>query len=162
MNSYLPFSEWSPDENYHGIRNYQSNRMGITRHALKRLRKHLPFTQLRFHCSKQQGRTFHVITAANSTGEAVVQFFSWETNVRPHACGSFVPMVDDNSQLASSCHLWGLDGKWCLRQKKGLYYYTVSINHQNNWLIDINTNEMKCDDNSNDVSTGDFWKIFVR
>ena len=55
---------------------------GITVSAMKELRGHLSFTQMRFHCSKQQGRTFHV-TTANSSGEAVVQYFSGQTNTRP-------------------------------------------------------------------------------
>ena len=36
----------------------------------------LSFTPLRFYCSKKNGRTFHVTTADNITGEAVVQYFS--------------------------------------------------------------------------------------
>ena len=36
----------------------------------------LSFTQLRLYCSKKNGRTFHVTTADNITGEAVVQYFS--------------------------------------------------------------------------------------
>ncbi|RMX59241.1 hypothetical protein pdam_00005696 [Pocillopora damicornis] len=43
--------------------------MGITVSALKELRLRLSFTQLRFHCSKKQGRTFRVTTVSNSTGE---------------------------------------------------------------------------------------------
>lgn len=43
----------------------------------------MPFTQFRLHCSKQQGRTFHVITAANSSGGAFVQYLSGQTDVNP-------------------------------------------------------------------------------
>ena len=46
--------------------------------ALKELRSHLSFTQLRFHCSRKQGRTFHVTTVSNITGEAEVQYFRRE------------------------------------------------------------------------------------
>ena len=74
---------------------------------MKELRTHLSFTQLRFHCSKQQGRTFHVTTVTNSSGEAVVQYFSGQTDVQPDACGSFVRMENDNSRLAGVCHQWG-------------------------------------------------------
>ena len=78
--------------------------MAITGDAMKGLRAHLKFTQLRFHCSKKRGNTFHVITAPNSTlGEAVVRFFSAETDVHPFSCNSFKRMSDDNSKLAVKC-----------------------------------------------------------
>ena len=77
---------------------------------MKELRSNVSFTQLRFFCSKQQGRTFHLTTAANSTGEAVVQYFSGQTDARPDACGSFVRMEDDNSAMAQVCKEWGGGG----------------------------------------------------
>ena len=77
--------------------------MGITVSALKELRSHLSFTQLRFHCSKKQGRTFRVTTVSNSTGEAVVEYFSGQTDLHPDSCGSFQRMEDDNSKLAMEC-----------------------------------------------------------
>ncbi|XP_078355622.1 uncharacterized protein LOC144640323 [Oculina patagonica] len=89
------------ETSYRGI---SSSRMVLAKSAMQKLRTHLPFTQLRFHCSKQQGRTFHVTTVANSTGEAVVQYFSGQTDVQPDACGSFVRMDDDNSRLAGVCN----------------------------------------------------------
>ena len=83
------------------------------------LGRHLSFTQLRFHCRKKQGRTFHVVTAFSSSGEAVVQYFSGRTDEQPDACVSFVRLtLDDNSKLASICKDWGLAngkyyvGKW--------------------------------------------------
>ena len=77
--------------------------MVLTKTAMNELRTHLSFTQLRFHCSKNNGRTFHVTTAANSTGEAVVQYFSGQTNDQPASCGSYVRMENDNSRLAGVC-----------------------------------------------------------
>ena len=74
---------------------------------MKELRSNVSFTQLRFYCSKQRGRTFHVTTVANSTGEAVVQYFSGQTDVRTDACGSFVRMEDDNSAMSQVCKEWG-------------------------------------------------------
>ena len=94
---------WDPETTYRGISNYHNNRMAILLGAMKELRTHLSFTQLRFYCSKQQGRTFHVTTVANSTGEVVVQYFSGQTDVQPDACGSFVRMENDNSRLAGVC-----------------------------------------------------------
>lgn len=55
----------------------------LTASAMNELRKLMPFTQFRLHCSKQQGRTFHVITAANSSGGAFVQYLSGQTDVNP-------------------------------------------------------------------------------
>lgn len=71
---------------------------------------------MRFHCSKEQGRTFHVITAANSTGEAVVQYFSGQSDTLPASCGSFIMMEDDNSELAKKCSKWGNDGSHHVRK----------------------------------------------
>ena len=81
--------------------------MVLTKDAMNELRTHLSFTQLRFHCSKLQGRTFHVTTVANRTGEAVVQYFSGQTNVQPVSCGLFVSMRNDNSGLTGNCEKWG-------------------------------------------------------
>ena len=108
INNLDPLSDWPIEQTYRAISNYNNNQMGISMNALKELRKQLSFTQLRFHCSKQQGRTFHVTTVANSSGEAVVQYFSGQTAIFPKSCGSFVRMDDDNSLLATQCHRWGL------------------------------------------------------
>ena len=100
---------------YRGI---TSDQMVLTKTAMNELRTNLSFTQLRFHCSKNNGRTFHVTTAANSTGEAVVQYFSGQTDVQPASCGSYVRMENDNSRLAGVCQNWGKEsgvmevGKW--------------------------------------------------
>ena len=45
--------------------------------------------------------------AGNSSGEAVVQYFSGQTDANPKACGSFVRMKDENSKLAADCNQWG-------------------------------------------------------
>ena len=90
----------SIETSYRGI---SGDQMVLTKDAMNELRTHLSFTQLRLHCSKLQGRTFHVTTAANKTGEAAVQYFSGQTNVQPASCGSFVKMETDNSMLARVC-----------------------------------------------------------
>ena len=61
---------------YRGITNYHSNKMVISTSATKEFYEDLNFQQIRYHCSKQLGRTFHVVTAADSSGKAVVQWFS--------------------------------------------------------------------------------------
>ena len=171
MDSSTPPTSWTAESSYRGIRNFTNNKMGITKNAMKELRSHLSFTQLRFHCSKQQGRTFHVITAANSSGEAVVQYFSSQTDVLPSSCNSFERMHRDNSQLALQCDRWGNDGaqyvgKWGHFQYKGekrMYNHAAFIAHKYHWVI-VN-GEWLCDDvgsNFAAILPGDFWKIYVR
>ncbi|XP_078348861.1 uncharacterized protein LOC144633847 [Oculina patagonica] len=166
INGRLPSLSSRPDDDYQGIQNYFNNLTRISNSAMKQLRAHLPFTQIRFHCSKQQGRTFHVTTAPNSTGEAVVQYFSGQTDIKPDACGSFVRMTDDNSRLASSCRLWGTDGKWGYDKFKGearMYGNAAYIPRKYIWSINpYKDGRKECDDTSDTVSKGDFWKVFVR
>ena len=136
---------------------------------MNELTTHMPFTQLRFHCSKKPGRTFHVTTVANSTGEAVVQYFSGQTDVQPDACGSFVRMDDDNSLLAGVCGQWGYNGKNHYIGKWGhagdeerLFIYPALRAFEYHWLLHPNSSRWECDDFLVGVSSGDFWKVFVR
>ena len=139
---------------------------------MKQLRSHLSFTQLRFHCSKLHGRTFHVATAANRSGEAVVQFFSGETNVFPQACGSFKRLEGDNSYLVADCAKWGLEngsyevGKWGHQGTSALNEYPAFIVYKYHWTTRTNPassqpQRWECDDLKLVPDTGD-WKIFVR
>ena len=108
MKSSTPPSKLPKKTSYRGI---TSDQMVLAKTAMNELRSHLSFTQLRFHCSKNNGRTFHVTTAANSTGEAVVQYFSGQTDDRPSSCGSYVRMENDNSYLGADCKRWE-EKKW--------------------------------------------------
>ena len=144
--------------------------MVLTKTAMKELMTHMSFTQLRFHCSKQRGRTFHVTTAANRSGEAVVQYFSGQTDVIPASCGSFVRMQNDNSNAAGVCKMWGWEsgknkvGKWGhTRDEERLYVYPAFVVHSNHWRL-TSIGVVLCDDNKKTAkaSTGDFWKVFVR
>ena len=143
--------------------------MLLTKTAMNQLRTHMNFTQLRFHCKKQTtGRTFHITTAANSSGEAVVQYFSGQTDVLPYACGSFVKMNDDNSRLAEKCHDWGRDGnykagKWSHQNfnEDRLYNHPAFAKDWAHWLVDYNnkfSGRFECDDNKNEniSSANDF------
>ena len=103
----LSLLQFSEESSYHEISKCHNKSLLLTTDAMKELRTHLSFTQLRFHCRKNKGRTFHLTTAANSSGEAVVQYFSGQTDANPKACGSFVRMKDDNSKLAADCSQWG-------------------------------------------------------
>ena len=178
INSSATPPQLSKFTSYRGISSYHSNKMVVTKSAMNELRAHLPFTQLRFYCRKQQvGRTFHVITTANSSGEAVVQYFSGQTDVLPYSCGSFVRMKNDNSMLAKLCNQWGIQngrlkvGKWSADQ--------YGANHEGRldnraafvpagyrWLLGSFRSKWECDDyyTRDGLSTvsGDFWKVFVR
>lgn len=171
MNNSFPSKDWTAESSYRGISNFANNEMGITKSAMKELRTHLSFTQLRFHCSKRKGRTFHVITAANSSGEAVVQYFSGKSDNLPPSCNSFERMDDDTSQLALNCNRWGNDdsqlfGKWGHKKYHGekmMYNHAAFIPHKYHWLIV--SGQWLCDDGGGSsfiLSPGDFWKIYVR
>ena len=159
----------SIETSYRRISNYHNNQTFLTSSAMNELRTHVSFTQLRFYCSKQQGRTFHVTTVANTTGEAVVRYFSGQTDVQPDACGSFVRMENDNSVLAGSCGQWGFNGtsfyvgKWGYSlEKDRLYNHGAFIKSSSHWLLTPGSSRTKCDDYYVGVSSGDFWKVFVR
>ena len=167
---FTSFTRWTLNSSYRAISNFSSNKMGITTKAMQDLRSHLNFTQLRFHCSKKQGRTFHVATVANSSGEAVVQYFSGQTNVVPNSCGSFQKMRGDNSELAAQCERWGHEnryyvGKWGKKNQKReerLYDRAAFVTKKYYWYL--REDYWFCDDTTNDTisSPGDFWKIYVR
>ena len=144
---------------------------------MKELRTYLNFTQVRFHCKKQGGSTFHIATALNSTGEAAVQFLSGQTDVMPDSCGSYLRMNDDDSFLSRACDRWGKEsgksqvGKW--GHPRGFYIHHLGepenrlfdhpafVIFQYNWLLFL-MGRWDCDDYDGGVSSGDFWKVFVR
>ena len=143
---------------------------------MKELRTYLNFTQVRFHCKKRRGRTFHIATALNSTGEAAVQYFSGQTDVMPDSCGSYLRMNDDNSNLARACNRWGREnnnhfvGKWGVEYvdihqlglpENRLFDHNAFVLDLYHWLLYL-LNRWECDDYNVEVSSGDFWKVFVR
>ena len=168
-----PSPKVSVETSYRGI---GKSHMVLQKSAMKELRRYLSFTQLRFHCRKKEGRTFHVVTASNSSGEAVVRYFSGETDEQPEACGSFVRLTgDDNSKLAGICKDWGqlvsgesLVGKWGHGEdQKRLYRFPVLKKNKYHLRVQLHNvdvlQKMECDDNRNTVDTnGDFWRVFVR
>ena len=151
---------------YRGV---SSKEMLLTKSAMKELRKHLHFTQIRFYCKKGGGRTFHITTAANSKGEAAVKYLSGETDVMPASCGSFVIMSNDNSRLSRACKDWGYEngskkiGKWggFDKDQDRLYSHAAFVWAAYHWLLEP-SGRWECDDYKVGVSRGDFWKIFVR
>ena len=164
MESSTPPSQLPVKTSYHGI---TSDQMVLTKTAMNELRTHLSFTQLRFHCSKNNGRTFHVMTVANSTGEAVVQYFSGQTDVQPSSCGSYVRMKNDNSRLARVCQNWGKEngvytvGKWGHDQNQDrLYIYPAFTIRKYHWYT--SSSYFLCDDGIPNQTSGNFWKVYVR
>ena len=167
---------FSVETSYRGIGSLFNEKVFLSKSAMNELRTHLSFSQLRFHCSKQQGRTFHVTTTANSTGEAVVQYFSGQTDVQPDSCGSFLKMDNDDSGLAAVCHKWGTDnwdwqnivfevGKWgppYHQDQDRLVDHPIFVASLYHWLLWKNGERLECDDWYVGVSSGDFWKVFVR
>ena len=140
--------------------------MLLAKSAMNELRTHLAFSQIRFHCKKK--RTFHVNTAKNGAGEAAVQYFSGQTDVMPASCGSYVRMHDDNSLLAGTCSRWGWDGaynvgKWGHRRDQNrMYNHPAFVVGSYHWLTEPGGSRWECDDYNVGVTSGDFWKIFVR
>ena len=165
----MPPTNLTIEKTYTGVSRYRNNRMVLSPDGMRELRSRVSFTQLRFHCRKQQhGRTFHVKTAANSSGEAVVGFFGGDTDVIPKACGSFEKLKGDNSVLASRCAEWGREngvyhvGKWVDERHKGLHLYPAFIAYYHHWVTSPDDDRWECDDAAKDLSRGDFWKIYVR
>ena len=163
----LSLLQFSEESSYHEISKCHNKSLLLTTDAMKELRTHLSFTQLRFHCSKNKGRTLHLTTAANSSGEAVVQYFSGQTDANPKACGSFVRMNDDNSKLAADCSQWY--GKTWGSSNKGQNRYRVVafVYGKYHWVF-FGSSRWECDDYISNgaehfgLSTGDFWRVFVR
>ena len=164
MESSTPPSQLPVKTSYHGI---TSDQMVLTKTAMNELRTHLSFTQLRFHCSKNNGRTFHVMTVANSTGEAVVKYFSGQTDVQPSSCGSYVRMKNDNSRLARVCQNWGKEngvytvGKWGHDQNQDRLYICPALTlNKYHWYT--SSSYFYCDDLIPNQTSGNFWKVYVR
>ena len=154
---------------YRRVDSYKSNNLVLSNSALNDLRTLMPFTQMRFHCSKPGGSTFHIVTTGNSSGEAVVQYFTGQTNTMPDSCGSYIKLWDDTSKLANQCADWGRNnsghyhvGKWGHQDRHELYDHPAFTAFTYHWVTFI---RWECDDyklGSYLPPPGTFWKIFVR
>ena len=94
----------------------------------------------------------------------------------PVSCGSYFRMNDDNSNLSRVCEHWGkesgnfLVGKWghdltndLGRPENRLFDHPAFVFPNNHWLLYLmGTARWECDDYMSGVSSGDFWKVFVR
>ena len=85
----------------------------------------------------------------------------------PASCGSFVIMRNDNSKLARRCKKWGYEkgsyfvGKWGHERDQNRLYDHPAFARGHIWFL-YPGGRFECDDYGTGVSSGDFWKIFVR
>ena len=168
--------DFSLTGDYRQIKEYKTNKLALSTDGLRTLGTKLSFKQLRFFCHKKiPGRTFDVATTTNSSGDHVVQYFTAQTNNLPDSCGSYYPLSDDNSTLADQCARWGdqhqnfFIGKWGYEgtlTANRLLDHAACVVAEANWLVYQPDGRWECDDwifkAGYTVSSGDFWKIFVR
>lgn len=161
------FSSLTLQTSYRDIANYGANKTIISTTALGQLRQHINFTQFRFQCRVAiAGRTVHLITAANSKGYDVVDYFTTASNTQPQACESFYRGAGDNSILAAQCAKWDLSsGKWSgqayILNEWRLNDHPFYLHLINHWVT--TGNRMECDNRFNEaLNPGDYWKIYVR
>ena len=94
----------------------------------------------------------------------------------PVSCGSYFRMNDDDSIISRVCEHWGMEGsnflvgKWGHDLKYGLgrpehrlFDHPAFVYPNNHWFLFLWGRERwECDDFKVRVSSGDFWKVFVR
>ncbi|XP_032232858.2 uncharacterized protein LOC5508158 [Nematostella vectensis] len=157
---------------YQTIKDYNRGDVLPNVYAYAQLRTHIGFVQLRFRCYKQSvGRTIDIMTTNDSAGAAVLHHFL-DSSSPPPACGSFVRLPDDNSNLTRSCMKWGLAGsqtmvnQWSRSDYLGpsrifadpiVWFGARSFNAHLN-----GPKYPRCDDYVDSVSIGDYWEIYFR
>ena len=108
---------------YSEISNYTINHQIVPTGVYRTLKEDMGFDQLRFYCFKKTvGRVFHIKTALNQLGEAVVQHFTVDSvneENKPKACGSFKVYEDDTSVLSQDCSRWGQTSEGFRQDKWG-------------------------------------------
>ena len=171
--------DWSLTKKYRKIKEYKTNKLALSIDGLHTLRTKMSFEQLRFFCHKKiPGRTFDIATTTNSSGNQVVQYFTAQKKDLPESCGSYYRLSDDNSTLAGQCARWGYQngkkfvGKWHSDgapkpSKNRLLDHAAFVDGEVSWHVEQSNGRWECDDygvNNKEytVSSGDFWKIFVR
>ena len=171
--------DWSLTKKYRQIKEYKTNKLALSTDGLHTLGTEMSFEQLRFFCHKKiPGRTFDIATTTNSSGNQVVQYFTAQTNDLPESCGSYYRLSDDNSTLAGQCARWGYQnrkkfvGKWHsdggpASSENRLLDHAAFVDGEVFWLVEQSNGRWECDDfainnEGYTVSSGDFWKIFVR
>ncbi|XP_031566625.1 uncharacterized protein LOC116301674 [Actinia tenebrosa] len=171
-NAVIQSSSQSPPKtlttSFRDISNYNNNQTLISSTNLLQLLQLMPFTQLRFQCRKSSiGRTVHIITTNTSSGIAVLNYMTAQTNNLPVACGSFTRGSGDNSQLASQCSRWGntrtavnVWGHASRKTEWRMYDHVMYIAGASHYIVV--PSGYRCDANSATISPGDYWKMYVR
>ena len=171
--------DWSLTKKYRQIKEYKTNKLALSTDGLHTLGTKMSFEQLRFFCHKKiPGRTFDIATRTNSSGNQVVQYFTAQTNDLPESCGSYYRLSHDNSTLAGQCARWGYQsgnnfvGKWNSDYDQSspenrLLDHAAFVASEGHWHVEQSKGRWECDDyrvenEGYTVSSGDFWKIFVR
>ena len=170
--------DWSLTKKYRQIKEYKTNKLALSTDGLRTLGTKMSFEQLRFFCHKKiPGRTFDIATTTNRSGNLVVQYFTAQTKILPESCGSYYRLSDDNSKLAGQCARWGYQspnkfaGKWHSDYDQSspenrLLDHAAFVDGDFHWFVQQPNGRWECDDFEGNagytVSSGDFWKIFVR
>ena len=142
------------------LQNVTSGRVLLSETDVHSLRSIMNFSQIRVYCHKPSvGRTFHIMTRANSTGYAVVDYVSLKTNGQPLSCGSFTALSDDTSILSRNCLKFS---NYNCPSCNKLYDHFCFIGLKNHVIFRDNRKE--CDDFPQNDKTGivGTWKYFVR
>ena len=169
---------WHLTDDYEEIDEYKTNKLALSTRGFRALGTKMSFSQIRFFCRKRiPGRTFDVATTTNSLGKKVIQYFEAQTNTMPNSCGSYYRLPDDNSIMASRCTQWGYStsrrkyyvGLWHhggYPSNDRLLNHAAFIGFKSHYLVEQSRGRWECDDyisrKGYTVSSGDFWKIFVR
>ena len=144
---------------------YGLNRQYLLRDGFNQVKQDMGFTQIRFYCYKKKtGRVIHIMTNNDAKGADVITFFT-TSDTRAVACGSFTRLPDDNSTLAVNCDKWE-SASWGHQQRLTdlrlfelpiVWPYTARFRFSSNNVADY-----ECDDDTEGVSLGDIWQVFVR
>ena len=164
---------WPLTNDYQQIADYKKNKLALSAIGFRALGTKMSFKQLRFFCHKKiPGRSFDIATKTNSLGRNVIQYFKAQTNTLPKSCGSYYRLSDDNSMLARECARWGYSqagyhvGKWHhygYSSSTRLFDHAAFVGGKVHWIVSQSDGRWECDDfQGHAVSSGDFWKIFVR
>ena len=157
---------------YTSISNYSNIYSAVTIRAIQRLRKAMPFYQLRWYCFKKtRERVFHVATKNNTAGKRVLDsFLRFQSTAA--ACGSFIRLPDDNSTISQHCNKWGTTNmsspinEWGSPSNNGRYRIYRNVSHLIGGRTSFNIgfrNFFYCDDHvANSNTPGDTWEVYAR
>ncbi len=168
----LPFKKWTALNGFNASGNYM-----VMPTVLRNSRLFGAHPQIRFKCKLTGGKNFHIATANNSAGRAVVNWLTGGSNDRPNACNSFSALRNDDSYSSQHCSDWGKGqdvpgvGKWgrdgAVPANDRFTDHSMFIWGKTHWNIfsdHVSPKRFECDNQirSQQIGKGDTWKIFVR